>query len=274
MDSTLNDLLQGVDRASDAAHVKRKIFIVWLEGEFCNCLVRRVALAGGAEFLIIDTNKPGTVVDNALQKEISDKVAKLKKMIEMGKTFATIVFFSPHPERGEIIINRIKQAINNAPIDKEATVLPMETSLGGITPTAFDRTLAKRLGEKAMETLQWKMNAGDYSFQLVGIRGKRIVAPRYENVSGKNTRRCFSYIEKELQHCFELMAQPGDSCIGMGGYVQWHNTDSENRWSGTWTCKKCGHSQRFLLNPEKMFCVYCKNPGCHNYGYIRISRRL
>lgn len=274
MDSTLNDLLGGIDRAADAAHVKRKIFIITLNGDYCSCLARSVSLAGGAEQLLLGNDILTTRGQNAFRKQVRQSVSELKKMFDMGKTFGTIVYSSKYLEETENSIQYIKQAIDGAGITMDVTVVPLETSLGGIIPTAFDRILAKRLGEKALETLQRKMRDRDYPFQTVGIKGKKIVSPYYEDNVKQSPLRCSRVLEKELRTCFNLMAQPQKSCIGMGGTVMWHETRDENNWQGKWTCHTCGHTQEFLFNPKKMLCLYCEGAKCHNYGYVRISRRL
>jgi len=274
MDSTLNDLLQGIDRAADAAHVTRKIFIVHLKGEFCNCLVKLVALAGGAEQVLIDEHAAGSPDRHAFQKKVRNSMNELKKMIALEKTFATIVFYSRHPETADQTMQCIKQSLRTAGITLDTTIIPLETSLGGIIPTAFDRILAKRLGEKALETVLNKIASRDYSFHFVGIKGKEIVVPHYTESLDTAPGRCPKTLASELEHCFDLMAQPGALCIGMGGKVHWTATNTETRWRGKWTCKACGHSQTFSFNPRHMLCLYCASATCHNYGYIRISRRL
>jgi hypothetical protein len=70
------------------------------------------------------------------------------------------------------------------------------------------------------------------------------------------------------------MALPGTSCIGMGGNTDWTDTGGAGDWQGIWTCKQCGSSQQVSFNPKQTLCVYCNKEFCHNYGYIRISRRL
>src|SRR3989337_3689937 len=59
MDSALNDLIKGIERAADAAHVLKKVFITHIKGTYCSCLVRSAALAGGAEGAIIDDDQEG-----------------------------------------------------------------------------------------------------------------------------------------------------------------------------------------------------------------------
>jgi hypothetical protein len=130
------------------------------------------------------------------------------------------------------------------------------------------------LGEKALETVLKKIAAWDYSFHIVGIKGKEIVVLPYKDSLDKRTAACSSALETELGRCFDLMAQPSELCIGMGGNVQWIATNNETKWRGKWSCKTCGHSQTFFFNPKRMLCIYCESGTCHNYGYIRISRRL
>jgi 6-phosphofructokinase 1 len=220
MDSTLNDLLQGIDRAADAAHVTRKIFIVHLKGAFCNCLVKLVALAGGAEQVLIYEHAADPTAQDTFQETVRDSMNELKKMIALGKTFGTFVFYSHHPATADQTVESIKQSLHRAGIPLETTIIPLETSLGGITPTAFDRILAKRLGEKALETVLTKIADRDHSFHIVGIKGKEIVVPPYKDSFDKDTASCSSNLETELERCFDLMAQPSGLCIGMGGKVQ------------------------------------------------------
>jgi 6-phosphofructokinase 1 len=275
MDTALNDLVNGIERAVDAARVKKRIFIVHLKGEYCHCLVKLAALAGGAEKLIIDERRLETDGSDIFQDTVRKKIKELETIISLGKYFATIIFFSDYPEKAESAIQQIKQNIKDSSLTLETTVIPLETAYGGCAPTAFDRVLAKRLGEKAIVTLQERMDKKEYGFNMAGINGKTIVVDPYNDTPDSVDYRCSGDLESELQYCFDLMSQPGKGCIGMGGNTEWTDTRSnEKQWEGVWNCKKCGHSQTFSFNPKKMLCVYCENEMCHNYGYIRISRRL
>ena len=274
MDSTLNDLLRGIDRAAEAAHVQKKIFLIHLKGEYCRCLVMFAALGGGAEKMIIDDREPDSDDQEVLQNNIRKNIKELKSIIDMGKSFATIVFFSKNTEKANDTIKFIKQTLDDYGIDLGTTVIPFETSYGGSVPTAFDRVLAKRFGEKAILTLQKKMDTRDYSFHIVGIRGKDIVSNSYQDMMDEFYHGCPRALTSELQSCFDLMSQPNEVCIGMGGDVKWIDTRDGKQWKGEWKCKKCGQSQTFSFIPGKMLCLYCNDEMCHNYGYIRISRRL
>ena len=87
MDSALNDLLRGVDRAADAANVQKKIFIVHIKGEYCACLVKLAGLAGGVELLIAD--EPTTALDVTIQAQILDLLRTLQKDLNMALVLIT-----------------------------------------------------------------------------------------------------------------------------------------------------------------------------------------
>ncbi len=272
MDSAVNDLIKGIDRAADAAHVLKKIFLIHIRGEYCPCLIQSAALAGGAEIVIIDDEQTGS--EEAIREKVATKIKYLESIITMGKSFATIIFFATHPEKADRTLDLIKQQIATTGMGLDTSVMCLETSLGGIIPTAFDRILAQRLGEKAMATLQNNMGKCEHAFHIIGIHGKEITASPASETTPEFKGACLDWLTSELDQCAELMAQPGNCCVGMGGDIEWTDTADETEWYGTWTCKKCRHAQRVSFNPRIMLCVKCENAGCHNYGYIRISRRL
>jgi len=272
MDSALNDLIKGIERAADAAHVLKKVFITHIKGAYCSCLVRSAALAGGAEVVIIDDDQEAN--GDAFQNKVKIKIHDLHRIISMGKSFATIVFFSQRPEKADHGLDYIKMKIADAGIKLETSLMCLETSLGGIIPTAFDRILAQRLGEKAVATLHKNMNNGRHSFHIIGIHRKEITAIPFHNKQGRRSCVCTEPLTAEIDQCITLMAEQNSECVGMGGDIKWTDTEDEREWQGRWTCKKCSRSQSVAFNPKKMLCIFCKTASCHNYGYIRISRRL
>jgi len=271
MDSALNDLRTGIDRAADAAHVLKKIFLIHIKGSYCSCLVKSAALAGGAESVIIDDEEDDRDV---FQRKLKTKILNLYRIISLGKSFATIVFFSRRPAEADQALADIKMELWEAGIKLETSLVSLETSLGGIVPTAFDRILAQRLGEKALATLQKNMNVRNHSFHIVGIHRKEIKATPFDDRQEKRNRVCTESLTDELDQAIALMTEPNSGCIGMGGDIEWTDTGNESEWQGKWTCKKCNHTQNVVFNSEKMLCVFCRTASCHNYGYIRISRRL
>jgi 6-phosphofructokinase 1 len=270
MDSALNDLLRGIDRASDAANVQKKIFIVHIKGEYCACLVKLAGLAGGVELLIVDEGRG----QEAFKQQVQEKIRQLQRIVGLGKSFATILFFSENYEEADDRLRHVARSLREAGITPEPAMISLETSLGGIIPTAFDRILAQRLGEQALITLRQKMESRDHSFHTVGITGREISAIAASSLKNGFRSKCSAPLTAELAECIDLMALPGSACIGMGGDIDWTDTGDAADWQGIWTCKQCGSSQNFSFSPKRMLCVYCSQESCHNYGYIRISRRL
>lgn len=272
MDSSVNDLIKGIDRAADAAHVLKKIFIIHIKGNYCSCLVRSAALSGGAEVVIMNDTDVGG--EEAQQETISIKIQSLKKIISMGKSFATIIFFSKQAENAEVALKSIREEIVRAGITLDISSISLETSLGGIIPTAFDRILAQRLGEKAFTTLLANCEERRGDFHMVGIHHKDIIATPFKNPGNRHKGICSTSRKAEFDQCIALMSEPGPECIGIGGDITWVDTSNERQWLGQWNCKKCGNTQSFHFNQKTPLCIFCSTPSCHNYGYVRISRRL
>lgn len=273
MDSALNDLLRGIDRSADAAHVKGKVTIIHIKGEYCNCGVKFSALAGGTEGIIIDDRTYNDNNRDAFEKSVKNKTDQIKKIIDMGKSFATIIFFSRHGENEVNSLELIKESIVNAGIKQETNVISLETSYGGIIPTAFDRVLGKRLGEHALVSLLNKIDKKDHKMSIVGINGKRMEDNTYEKFISSDCQ-CPTDIDSELENCINLMSIPSENCIGLGGDVTWTDINDKGNWGGKWICKKCGYEQKFQTAAGNTHCIHCKNNTCNNYGYIRVSRRL
>jgi 6-phosphofructokinase 1 len=270
MDSALNDLLKGIDRAADAANVQKKIFVVHIKGEYCVCLVNLAGLAGGVELLVVDEG----LEQEEFKELVKEKINELQRVLSLGKSFATIVFFSEKSEQGNDRLQYTIQSIKQEGIVLDIAVISLETSLGGIIPTAFDRILAQRLGEKALSTLQHTMEEHDHTFHTVGIQGKEISATSTADARGGFSRPCSETLKHEIGDCIDLMSLPSETCAGLGGDIDWIDTSDPAQWHGIWTCKQCGTTQSFSFNPRTMLCVYCTTETCNNYGYIRISRRL
>jgi 6-phosphofructokinase 1 len=269
MDSALNDLLKGIDRAADAAHVQKKIVIIHIKGDYCQCLVHLAGLASGAELLVIEDHDR-----QRNQSRLHHKIRELQRIVNLGKSFATIIFYSENHAEADARLQFMARSIKEAGVTLEQAVITLETSLGGIIPTAFDRILAQRLGEQALVSLQQKMSARDYTFHMVGIIGREITATSGRDINGGFLRQCSAPLSAELAGCIDLMSLPGSSCAGLGGDIDWIDTAGPALWQGVWTCKQCGRSQQVSFNPKQMLCVHCRNESCHNYGYIRMSRRL
>jgi 6-phosphofructokinase 1 len=270
IDTAMNDFLNGIDRAVDAANVQKKIYIIHITGDYCDCLVKLAALAGGAEVVIIDQ---GTGRKD-FSMLVTEKIQCLKRIMAAGKISSTVIFFAKQPDQADDSLKEIKQSIINCGIPLETTVIALETTLGGIVPTAFDRILAQRFAEKALATLQNKMGKNEHAFHMVGIKGRQIVVTSYQDIKQNGMRTCPEQLMTELDQCIDYMSVPGAACAGLGGTIAWIDTSTAEQWKGRWTCRRCGHQQEVLFNPQCLCVIYCAQEACPNYGYIRISRRL
>ena len=270
IDTALNDFLKGIDRAVDAANVQKKIYIIHITGDYCNCLVKLAALAGGSEAVIVDQGGDR----QAFQALVREKIQGLKRIITAGKNSATVICFARQTDQADDSLKEIKRSIIDSGITLETSVIALETTLGGIVPTAFDRILAQRLAEKALAVLQNKMQEHEHAFHMVGIKGRQIVATSYQDIKQNGIRTCPDALVSELDQCIDLMSVPGAGCAGLGGTIAWVDTGNADQWQGRWTCRQCGHQQDVLFNPRNLCVIYCAHEACPNYGYIRISRRL
>lgn len=274
MDSSLNDMLTWIDKYAEAAHARRNIFILHIKGDYCSCSISNAALAGGVEEIIYDDMEPTDKGRRLFQDMARERITNIKRIIDLGKGFAVILFFSKDPEIANESLEFIQKTIKASGIKMNTTVVLVETTYGGTTPTVFDRTLAKRFGEKALSFLQKKIDSKDYTLHIAGLKGKEIKTSLYNENNIRKDHRCSRGFEEELQHCVRLMSLPGKGCVGMGGDIKWTDTKDIEKWHGLWSCKMCGRSQEFSMNPRKMLNIYCENESCANYGYVRISRRL
>ena len=274
MDSSLNDMLTWIDKYAEAAHARRMIFILHIKGDYCACSVRNAALAGGVEEIISDDMDSSDKGRRLFRDMARERIANIKRIVDLGKGFAVILFYSRDLKNAGESLKFIQRSIADAGITMKSQVVPIETTYGGTTPTVFDRTLAMRFGERAFGALQKKIDSKDCTLHIVGLKGKEIKASPYDEYRDVNNHRCSGVFEDEIQYCIHMMSVPGKGCTGMGGDIRWTDTKDRERWHGRWTCKMCGHAQKFIMNPGRLLNIYCENDSCGNYGYVRISRRL
>jgi len=116
---------------------------------------------------------------------VREKIQGLKRIITAGKNSATVICFARQTDQADDSLKDIKRSIIDSGITLETSVIALETTLGGIVPTAFDRILAQRLAEKALAVLQNKMQEHEHAFHMVGIKGRQIVATSYQDIKTK-----------------------------------------------------------------------------------------
>ncbi|MFR9533897.1 MAG: 6-phosphofructokinase [Rikenellaceae bacterium] len=139
-DTALNTIVECVDKLRDTASSHERLFFVEVMGRSAGYLALNGAIASGSEAAIIP--------------EMETEVDQLAELIEKGfrKTKnSAIVLVAENPKIGGAfgLAERVKKEYPQ--YDARVTILG-HIQRGG-SPTAFDRILASRMGEKAIEAL-------------------------------------------------------------------------------------------------------------------------
>ena len=155
-DTTMNTIMDCVDRIRDTAQSHERIFFVEVMGRDAGFLAQNSAIASGAEAAIIPEDS--TDVDQ-LARFMERGIRKSKK--------SCIVIVSESPKCGALYYaDRVKKEFPN--FDVRVSILG-HLQRGG-RPTAHDRILASRTGVGAIEAiLQGQRNI------MIGVRNNEIV---------------------------------------------------------------------------------------------------
>ena len=155
-DTTLNTIVECVDRIRDTAQSHERIFFVEVMGRDAGCLAQSSAIATGAEAAIIPEDS--TDVDQ-LQNFMERGIRKSKK--------SCIVIVSESPKCGALYYaDRVKKEFPG--YDVRVSILG-HLQRGG-SPSARDRILASRTGVGAIEAImQGQRNV------MVGVRNNEVV---------------------------------------------------------------------------------------------------
>ncbi|MDR0186314.1 6-phosphofructokinase [Prevotella brunnea] len=155
-DTTLNTIMECVDRIRDTAQSHERIFFIEVMGRDAGFLAQNSAIASGAEAAIIPEDS--TDVDQ-LSRFMERGIRKSKK--------SCIVIVSESPKCGAMYYSeRVKNEFPN--FDVRVTILG-HLQRGG-RPSARDRIIASRMGVGAVEALiQGQRNI------MVGVRNNEVV---------------------------------------------------------------------------------------------------
>ncbi len=141
VDTALDVALEAVDRLKVTASSHQRAFLVEVMGRDCGYLALMVALAGGAEYVVI----PEVEVDpDAL-------AAELVSAYERGKSHALVVVAEGATYNAEKMAEYFKEHKERLGFDLRVTNIG-HVQRGG-APTASDRVMATRLGAGATDCL-------------------------------------------------------------------------------------------------------------------------
>ena len=139
-DTALNTIMEAVDKLRDTASSHERLFFVEVMGHTAGYLALNSALATGSEAAIIP--------------EMETEVDQLAELINHGfrkSKNSAIVIVAENPKTGgaTALAERVKKEFPQ--YDARVTILG-HIQRGG-SPTAFDRILASRMGESAIEAI-------------------------------------------------------------------------------------------------------------------------
>lgn len=154
-DTAVNTALDAIDRIRDTAYSHERVFVVEVMGRHNGFIAVDVAIAGGAEAVLIPekTYNLGRICEG------------LRSGAAKGKR-SSIIVVAEGAARAQDVRDFVA---NNTGFDARFSVLG-HVQRGG-SPTAFDRILALRLGNYAVEKL-----LDGCSGEMVGVEGERLVS--------------------------------------------------------------------------------------------------
>lgn len=156
-DTALNTIMECVDKIRDTATSHERLFFVEVMGRDAGFLALNGALASGAEAAIIP--------------EISTEVDQLAELISHGfrkSKNSSIVLVAESPVTGGAMA--LAQRVNEEYPDYDVRVTILGHLQRGGSPTAFDRILASRMGDAAIDAL-----LDDQRNVMIGIKNDEIV---------------------------------------------------------------------------------------------------
>lgn len=158
-DTAVNTAVEAIDKLRDTSHSHQRCSIVEVMGRYCGDLAYAAAVATGADLVI--TSETGYSLD-----EVIDTVKKCQEK----KSRHVLIVITEHITDVRELANQVREYTG---YDTRATILG-HIQRGG-RPSPFDRVLASRLGDGAVEELLKGEGA-----KCMGIFNNQIVATPME----------------------------------------------------------------------------------------------
>jgi len=168
VDTALNIALEAIDRLKVTASSHQRAFLLEVMGRKCGYIALMSGIAGGAEYILI----PEVETD---PEEVAET---LRLAYEHGKAHAIIVVAEGAKYNADALIHFFEKHEDRLGFKIRATILG-HVQRGG-APGAFDRLLASRLGNGAIEAI----DRGEFGV-LVGLNKGKITTTPLEEVVGK-----------------------------------------------------------------------------------------
>jgi len=169
VDTALNIALEAIDRLKVTATSHQRAFLLEVMGRKCGYIALMAGLAGGAEYILLPE----------IEADPEEVAESLRLAYEVGKAHAIIVVAEGAKYNAEALTEYFEQNRERLGFKIRATILG-HVQRGG-APGAFDRILASRFGNGAIEAV----DRGEFGV-LVGLnKGLVTTTPLEEVVSQK-----------------------------------------------------------------------------------------
>jgi 6-phosphofructokinase 1 len=160
-DTALNIAVEAIDRLKVTASSHHRAFLVEVMGRDCGYLALMTALAGGAEAVAIPE----------VETTPESIASQLRDAYTAGKEHAIVVVAEGAAQNAATLSDYFHENQERLGFDLRATTLG-HVQRGG-APTAFDRTLATRLGAAAVRCV----TRGEFGVLVGWLSGRQSVTP-------------------------------------------------------------------------------------------------
>ncbi len=165
VDTALNIALEAIDRLKVTASSHQRAFLVEVMGRNCGYLALMAGIAGGAEYILLPE----------VESDPEDVAETLRLAYEHGKAHAIIVVAEGATYNAAALTKFFEKHKDRLGFKIRETILG-HVQRGG-NPGAFDRILASRLGNGAIEAI----DRGEFGV-LVGLNQGKITTTPLEDV--------------------------------------------------------------------------------------------
>lgn len=176
VDTTLNTILDALDRLRDTASSHNRAFVIEVMGRNSGYLALMGAILGGAEVVV---TPEASLTMEEVAKQMEDAYTR-------GKSHAIAVIAEGAPYKATELVSFLNQ--HQTGFEIRLTILG-HIQRGG-SPSAFDRLLATRMGVQAVERLLRGENG-----VMVGLDGREISPVPLEEVTTRARTITESYYE-------------------------------------------------------------------------------
>jgi 6-phosphofructokinase 1 len=178
VDTALNIALEAIDRLKVTASSHQRAFLLEVMGRKCGYIALMSGIAGGAEYILI----PEVETD---PEEVAER---LRLAYEHGKNHAIIVVAEGATYNADALTKYFEKQKERLGFKIRATILG-HVQRGG-DPGAFDRLLASRFGNGAIEAI----DRGEFGV-LVGLNKGKITTTPLQDIVGQTKKLSQEMIE-------------------------------------------------------------------------------